>query len=721
MMKTDDELEAHLSRIAQDWVGTVLILGAFLFPLLSLMDFLVTPANFMTFLIYRFMISFLLMALYFLNKMKTSKNFQYLIIIIATSLSALTIELMVLRYGGHASTYYAGMNLVAICSLGFVPINLFLSSVILLIIYGIYFIPIATAGSITDPVFISNNAFMIATFVIALAWRHQNQKLIINEFALREELDRKKRRIEEHSVHLEDLVVERTKELSLSEQRHRALFDNANDGISVIDRNGIIINVNQRFCELHGFDRKTLVGTNFKLLESEDSTGDTASKSAELINGAAMVYDTEHFRKDGSRILLEVSSRAIDIGGELYIQSFHRDITEKKRLQEQLFQSQKMESIGALAGGIAHDFNNILTAILGHAELLSEHSNLDDKDKQRVTVIENSARKAGHMISKLLSFARKGAVEIVPLNLNDIIRDTAELLERMLTKKNVRLRIETSGDIPVINGNSTQIEQVIMNLVVNAIDAMPDGGAIEIRTLLSDLRQYPTLVHPLLSPGKYVVLTISDTGKGIPDDIKSKVFDPFFTTKGPGKGTGLGLSMVYGIVKEHKGVINLKSELNNGTTFEIYLPSSDKHVSKPARPDLQAIAGRETIFVIDDEKDILAFVREVLEAQKYKVIVSDNPVYAQEIFKNIANEIDLIITDIVMPLLNGRELIKYFKKIKPSIKVIAISGYDSNPSDDDDKYINSFLMKPFEGTFMLSAVRKALDSKNTDTRTFSEP
>ncbi|HXX81887.1 MAG TPA: ATP-binding protein, partial [Thermodesulfovibrionales bacterium] len=490
-----------------------------------------------------------------------------------------------------------------------------------------------------------------------------------------------------------------------------ALFENANDGIMIMDSNGIILSVNEKACEIHGFEKDALIGVNIGLLETEENKALFEERKRRILKGEALMFETQHYRKDGTRVSIEVSSKAIEVEGNLIIQSFHRDITEKKKLQGQLFQSQKMESIGVLAGGIAHDFNNILSAILGHAELLHEFSNLDATAKQRVKIIEGSSRKAGQMVSKLLSFARQGSFESAPISLNNVIRDTIELLERMMTKKKITITMEVDPALPPVSGDSNQLEQVVMNLAVNAGDAMPSGGTLTITTTQVTFEKHEAgRIHPLLLPGKYVLMRISDTGIGIPEEIRDRIFDPFFTTKGPGKGTGLGLAMVYGIVKEHRGVVNLRSQVGKGTTFEIYLPISDKLVPKAAKTSGYSVTGREKILVIDDEEDVLSFMKDVLETQGYKIIATTNPVYGLDTFKKINEEIDLVITDIVMPLVSGRELIKHFKLIKPSVKVIAISGYDIWGTEKRDKDINAYIRKPFEGIYLLSIVRRVLDS-----------
>ncbi len=404
------------------------IFGALFFMSLSALDYYVTPENFKRFLIYRITISLFLCLLYLLNKLKRKLYYQYLLIICGIISSAIIIELMIFHFGGHKSLYYAGLNLLIVCVLGVLPLNLSVSLGLSLSLYFIYLFPILIYDQITDlRFFINSNVFIISTIAVAFAWRTLNQRSYVNELSLQYDLNKEKQKLETYSTQLEQLVQERTKELAISEKWHRSIFDNATDGIIVLDKNGVIMNVNQKACEIHGFDKTALIGTDVSLLAAKANSEEYDERMSRILNGESLIYETEHYKKDGNKVLLEVSSKAIDIEGETYIQSFYRDITEKKRIQEQLMHSQKMESVGSLAGGIAHNFNNILTAILGYAELLLEFSELDDTSKQRVRYIESSARKAGVMVSKLLSFARRESHEVLPLNLNDVINDSVKL------------------------------------------------------------------------------------------------------------------------------------------------------------------------------------------------------------------------------------------------------------------------------------------------------
>jgi PAS domain S-box-containing protein len=622
------------------------------------------------------------------------------------------VELMILSFGGHQSPYYAGMLIVFIFALGFLPTSFKVTILLASFIYAIYLLPILVFDNITNiRIFINNNVFLIAAAIAGLAWRYYNGTILLKKLSLEYDLAKEKERLKIYSTQLEDMVAERTKELSISEQKFRGLFDNSNDGVAVLDKNGIIINVNHKFCELHGFEKDRLIGTKYFLLEVEDERGEKEERVRKILSGEPAIFETEHYRSDGNNIFLEVSSKSIEIGGELYLQSIHRDITERKMIQEQLMQSQKMESVGMLAGGIAHDFNNMLTGILGNAELLHEYSNLDVLAKQKVKTIESAARKAGQMISRILRFSRKGKSEFLPISLNDVIYDTIELAGKMIENRNIKVKIELDEGVTVVYGDSNQLEQVVMNLLVNAADAMTAGGTITIATSLVEIKEGDNRGKHGLPSGKYALLKVSDTGRGIPDEIKGKIFDPFFTTKGIGKGTGLGLSLVYGIVKEHKGTINVESKLNKGSTFEIYLPHSESFVIRTEKIQSQTLTGKESIMIIDDETDILGFLKETFEKNGYSVMVTDNPISALNIFKRIHENIDLVITDIIMPLVNGRDLIKHFKMIKPEIKVIAISGYDTEKMGKRDRDIDAFINKPFEGFYLLSVIRRILDSK----------
>jgi len=708
-MNKEKYVEQEVLKLLQAWGSIILPAGIFIIGLLILLDYLVTPQHFSNFLILRLFSVALFAALFLINKQKLHKHIQLAITITATIITSSMVEIMILATGGHLSTYYAGMMITYVFIIGLLPISLRTTLLLASIIYGIYLIPLLAYDTITNTkALINNNLFLLAIFIVGFVWRYINQQLLVKKLSLEYDLSKDKEQLEMYSQKLEDLVQERTKELSISEKWHRSVFDNATDGIIVLDKNGVIDNVNQKVCEIHGFERNALVGINVELLEAGTGKENHEEIMSRILNGETLIYETEHYRKDGSKVFLEISSKAIEIGGELYIQSFYRDITDKKRIQEQLMQSQKMESVGSLAGGIAHNFNNILTAILGYSELLLEFSALDETSKQRVKNIESSARKAGVMVSKLLSFARREAHEVFPLNLNDVINDSVKLFEGVLNKR-IGLKVDLYNALPTIEGDPNQLEQVIMNLMVNARDAMPDGGLITVRTDVHEIEKVPNDMPSGITPGRYIEFTISDTGCGIPKGILNRIFDPFFTTKEKGKGTGLGLASVYGIIKDHSGYITVQSEEGKGTSFTIYVPVAGKVMQRVTAPQQFVVEGNENILVVDDDRDVLNFIREILETHGYTVIPANNSLTAVDTFRNLSGRIHLVITDIVMPLMEGDELIRNLREIKHDIKIIVVSGY-SNETVQREKRADAFIKKPFESIALLSAVRQLLDA-----------
>jgi two-component system, cell cycle sensor histidine kinase and response regulator CckA len=313
-----------------------------------------------------------------------------------------------------------------------------------------------------------------------------------------------------------------------------------------------------------------------------------------------------------------------------------------------------------------------------------------------------------------LSFARKESLELVPTDLNMVVMDTAELLGRAFIDRNITAKVETDPKIPTVSGDSIHLEQLITNLAMNAMDAMPGGGTLTITTSAMEVGVQSSKIRPFLAPGKYVVLVVGDTGTGIPPEVRSRMFEPFFTTKPIGKGTGLGLAMVYGIVKSHQGEVWVRSELGVGTTFEIYLPSLDRPAGLPNREfagvPLYDAAGRECILVVDDEQDVLSFIKDTLDSHGYKTFATDNSVYAQELFHEMSDDIDLVITDMVMPLMNGAELSRQLKTKKPEIKVIGITGFSGGAITLAEKKIDRVIKKPFDGSRLLTTVRQVLDA-----------
>jgi len=583
-------IEKKILQMTVSWYCITLILGAVLFMGLSFLDYLVAPELFKKFLFVRISISIVLVIIFYLLQFaqKTGKEREFLtpLVIAGLLLSASAIEVMVLGLGGHKSFYYAGFNLLTVCALGLVPLPLGISSICVGLIYLIYLLPILLFDTLNDfPLFFSNNFFIIATFIIALVWRYLSQKNLIQLLGLQFDQQRQQEILEE-------LVAKRTQRLQESEQRLTALFEYANDGIIILDDKGVIVDANKKACELHGFDKESFIGFHGNLLDTGDQSVSFNQRVQTLLTGKSLLYETTHFRKDGSKIPLEMSERAIEINGRMFIQSFQRDITEKKKLLKQLLHSQKMESIGQLAGGLAHNFKNLLTAITANADAISyDKDNLDEKTIEALRVISHAGRQGSAIVSKLLSFSRKKETETKPLRINEVIQATYDMIAQLIPK-NITVELDLQGQLPLFRGDVYHIEQLLINLIVNARDAMPQGGKMTISTSVTVVDDQTIGADSEVKNGKYIHVKISDTGEGIPDVILEKIFEPFFTTKEEAKGTGLGLAMAYGTVKEHGGYIMASNNETGGASFDLYFPaiedSSAKEIATPAlSPELR--------------------------------------------------------------------------------------------------------------------------------------
>ncbi len=702
-------INEHTLLFTHYWINVIAFTGAVLFPIFTLVDYFASPKDLTFFFLIRCVMAIIFLVLLFINiavnRRKIKKTVLIFLVLAAAVTSASAIEAMILRLGGGSSPYYAGLILVVIGAL-VIPLDFVYSIITVGMIYLVYLLPILLMrGGIGDyPAFISNNTFLLSAILLAIIWRFLSQKNLENMLGLQYELDQSKKKLETYSTDLERLVEARTKELNKSELMLRSLFQNAQDGILIMDENGNILDVNRALCDIHGFDKNTLIGANIVLLEAHEDDELFRERMVRLLSGESLLYETRHYRKDGSKVNLEVSSKVIEVDGRRLIQSFYRDITEKKKMQAQLVHSQKMESIGQLAGGIAHDFNNILTSILGFTELILLKDDVDESVAGKVRTIEKVSRQAVQMVSKLLSFARRGYFEPVPFSIDKAIEDTLEMMSRLVPKEVTVLK-ELGTPLAVVEGDVSMMEQVLMNLIINARDAMPKGGTLTVRTSAVELGPSDLEIGADVQRGMYVNILVGDTGVGIPEGDVPHLFEPFFTTKEKGKGTGLGLAMVYGIVKEHKGYITVKSRPGRGADFNVYIPLCVKK-SRPAKSERPQVTGGETILAIDDEVPVLEFIKETLRDSGFNVITADDPLHGLDLFKNNSGGINLVITDMAMPVMDGGQLIRNIKTINPRARIIAVTGFNEN---DEDNNIDILLRKPFSGSKLLTTVREILD------------
>jgi len=447
-----------------------------------------------------------------------------------------------------------------------------------------------------------------------------------------------------------------------------------------------------KFAELYFKDEQTIIKTGRPLINKEDIIIDPKGEKIWILNTKIPLFDSD--------------------GNVTNIVGIMHDITEKKLLEQQLVQAQKMESIGTLAGGIVHDFNNILSAILGYASLMKMKINKDNSFYNYVDIIEKSAIRASELTSQLLSFSRGGAIyNKRPMNLNNVINEIINIIKSTFDKS-IETEYYLFDDLPTIEADASQIHQVIMNLCVNARDAMPDGGKLIIETDVETLSEEYVKTHIDAKVGRHIILTVTDTGIGMDEEIKKRIFEPFYTTKKQGKGTGLGLSMVYGIIKSHDGFVNVYSERGNGTTFKVYLPASVKAEEIKSSNITKLKRGDELILLVDDEKSIRDFGKNILESYGYRVLLADNGEMAIKIYDKHKDEMGLVILDLIMPELGGKETFLRIKDINPDEKVIISSGYSPNGMLKDilDIGAKGFIQKPYLVNDLLFKVRDILDS-----------
>jgi nitrogen-specific signal transduction histidine kinase len=412
--------------------------------------------------------------------------------------------------------------------------------------------------------------------------------------------------------------------------------------------------------------------------------------------------------KDGT-VLDRYSSPVIGKDGKHYgrIWTF-RDITECKHLESQLLQAQKMEAIGTLAGGVAHDFNNILTGIQGYTSLMMLELDTHHPHYERLKRIEEQIRSASGLAKQLLGFACGGRYEVRPINMNEIIRRSSPMFGR--TKKELTVHGKYEKDLWTVEVDRGQIEQVLLNLYVNAWHAMPEGGELYLETSNVAIDENYAALY-VVPPGNYVRVCVADTGVGMEEETKKRIFDPFFTTKEMGRGTGLGLAMVYGIMKGHKGFVDVYSKPGHGTTFTLYLPASEKKALEERPAASKTLKGSETILLVDDEPAVLAVSKKILESLGYTVHGAGNGQEAIAFYREMKNDIDLVILDVIMPGLSGSEAFDRIRELNPSVKVILSSGYslEGQAQQIMDRGCRGFIQKPFDIARLSRKVREVLE------------
>jgi two-component system cell cycle sensor histidine kinase/response regulator CckA len=503
--------------------------------------------------------------------------------------------------------------------------------------------------------------------------------------------------------------------LRLSENKYRELFEHSPYGIYLSAIDGTLLEVNSALVTMLGYDSpQELLSQDFSAHIFQDPKERAEARKRCEQNGAVDVVQVNFRRKDGETIVVRLNGRPIRNGdGEaLCFEVIVEDITERQKLERQFLQAQKMEAVGRLAGGVAHDFNNVLGVILGYAELLKPTLSSDQPRSRQVDEIEKAGKRAALLTKQLLAFSRQQVIQPAVLNLNSVVVEM-ELMLRRLIGEDVDLTIVKDPLLGCVRMDRSQVEQIVMNLAVNARDAMVQGGTLVISTGNTELDDAYARQHSFATPGRYVSLSVSDDGCGIPKEVQAHIFEPFFTTKRLGEGTGLGLSTVYGIVKQSEGYISVYSEVGSGTTFKIYLPRID------ARPEIAAETvtftplppGTETVLLVEDEPDLLELAEMCLKRRGYNVFSARDGASALDFAEKHPGEMNLLLTDLVMPGMSGCDLAKLLRQTQPQMKVLYMSGYTRDLVTkrgvlDLDV---SLLEKPFTIDSLCRSVRQVLD------------
>jgi PAS domain S-box-containing protein len=528
-----------------------------------------------------------------------------------------------------------------------------------------------------------------------------------NQIALALERVAAKARADQYAQQLADRV-------EIAETKYQTLMQHANDAIFIVDPAGPVLEINGQAEAMLGRPSTEIVGRRLLDLVTQESRGDAAAQFQQLlIKGAAHVPDIHLRHSDGRQVCADFSASLVPVRGEPFVLAIARDVTERNRLERQFQQAQKMEAIGQLAGGVAHDFNNLLTVILGYCEFLMETFPADDSRRQDVGEIRKAGQSAGSLTRQLLAFSRKQILEPVVLDLNAVLTNSDRMVRRLIGE-HIKIVSRFDPELGLVKADAGQIEQILVNLAVNARDAMPEGGTISIETGNVELDEQYVRTHVGAALGPHIVLAVSDTGHGMSEQTQSHLFEPFFTTKEKGKGTGLGLATIYGIVKQSGGSIWVSSDLERGTTFKVCFPRVEG-VAAPlvsARSLVQSLTGTETILLAEDASGLLELAKKILERYGYTVLEAPNGIEALQICEQHQGTIHLLLTDVVMPGMSGRDLADRVAALYPGTKVLYTSGYT------DSAIVRSgvlsagtaFLQKPYAPEALARKVRDLLDA-----------
>lgn len=513
-------------------------------------------------------------------------------------------------------------------------------------------------------------------------------------------------------VNIRDISVRlrAEQELRASEARYRTYVDNAPLGIMIADRHGICKEVNNAACEILGYPAEELEGMNIVLLYDEPGLF-TRESVDEFFHVGSLRVERKVKRKNDEVLDALIDAVVLDQNTAL---AFFIDVTEQRRLQQQLQRAAKMEAVGRLAGGVAHDLNNLLQVIQGHADLLRSQIGSTPALAPDLENIIDACTRAASLVRQLLAFSRKQVISPTHIDVNHVISEMLKLIGRTIGE-HIEVRFQPGEDLGTTYADVGQLEQVIMNLCVNARDAMPDGGELDIETLRVHLDEHGASIHPDARPVEYIIIRVRDTGVGMDEETRAHIFEPFYTTKSFGIGTGLGLATVYGIVVQHGGFITVTSAAGHGSCFKVYLPTSEATIlPKPTAKLPQTTGGHETILLAEDDAGVRMLTSRILTAAGYSILEAADGREALRIAEQHLDALDMALLDVVMPQLGGKAVHDALKNLRPDIPVLFMSGYTSGAVDTNSILHpgTELLAKPFDRATLLSRVRSVIDTAN---------
>jgi len=522
-----------------------------------------------------------------------------------------------------------------------------------------------------------------------------------------------------YTVILRDITERKRAEKTLmeSEARFRSIYEQAGVGIEQVGLDGQLLMANAALCNMLGYEESELLEKNVAEIVHEDDYRREQKAVEEMLRGERPFYESEkrYRHRDGSLVWVRCTTSMVcgQTGEPQYRISVIQNVSERMRVEEQLRQSQKMEAIGRLAGGVAHDFNTLLNVMLGYSELLLAEFPESDPRREKVLQIKQSGEAGAMLTRQLLAFSRRQAVAEEVLDLRDVASKMTPILQRLL-RDDVELKVTCCQEACPVKVDPGQIQQVVLNLVANAADALPSGGRIHLEVSAVEVEESLVVEHPLLEPGNYALLNISDTGVGMDAETLAHIFEPFYTTKEAGKGTGLGLATVYGIVKRNGGEIFVYSEPGEGTVFKVILPFTYelRQVAQPAQEIAPASATtEETILLVEDSAALRELTRVILARAGYRTLEADDGAVALEMARDYAGPIHLLLTDVVMPRMRGPQLAEELAKLRPGIGVVFLSGYTEEVlSESENMQGFTLVEKPYTAPILLQAIRRTLDA-----------